>query len=469
MSNDAIFYAETTRLFWTNNSLTYGIYRLLTRLIFALTLPFILPYSAITGRHRWGLRQRLGFYADIRPHKTGNPLVWIHGASVGEVIAAKILAVKIKKEFPDTALVLSTVTEQGMKVARKSFGDMATCVFAPLDFPGAVARATGTIRPDIYICLETELWPNLLVRLQEGNTRLFLLNGRLSERSSRRYRLLRNFTRKILSGFDAIVAITDGDAARFIALGADKDKIMVAGNVKYDLPETVSSAASRCNWRQQLVVDENQPILVAGSTHSGEEQMMLEVFRSLENTLPGLILIIAPRHLTRLKEIRDALARTQADHDLLSTIKGGGRKTNIIIVDTIGELAEIYSAADFIFCGGSLVHRGGHNIMEAAIWGVPVFYGPNMKDFTDALQLLEGNGGIMINNHWELAEKIKEHFLQPHLYSRVAKAAHLTARSQQGATTRQLKPVFDAIRSMCSNELADNCPDKRSQTDRKQP
>ncbi len=436
--------------------MTYGIYRLLTRLIFTLTFPVFLVYSGITGKHRAGLRQRLGFYNDLKPPTAGTPTIWIHGASVGEVMAARILAVKIKTEFPDATLVLSTVTEQGLKIAQKQFGDMANCVLAPLDLPGAVARAADTIRPDIYICLETELWPNLLAQLQTGNTKLFLLNGRLSERSSRRYRLMKGFIREVLTGFDTIAAITAADAERFISLGADKDKVTITGNSKYDLPKPGSTDTLRANWRQQLTLDDKQPVLIAGSTHTGEEEMLLEVFHRLESTLTDLVLIIAPRHLTRLQEIRGFLNDAQTDHDILSSVKRNGRQTNIIIVDTIGELAELYSAADFIFCGGSLVPRGGHNIIEAAIWGIPVFYGPNMKDFTDATQLLEGNGGIMVKTHLELAEKIEELFMHPHLYDQVAKAARLTARAQQGAADQQLAPVFDAIRSMCSNDAADN-------------
>lgn len=436
--------------------MTYGIYRLLTRLIFIVISPIFLIYSGITGKHRAGLRQRLGCYNNITPPPAGTPVIWLHGASVGEVMAARILATKIKKEFPVTALILSTVTEQGLKIARKQFGEMANCILAPLDLPGGVARAVETIRPDIYICLETELWPNLLTRLQNDPTRLFLLNGRLSERSSRRYRWVKGFSKKVLGGFDTIATITKGDKDRFISLGADENKIIVTGNSKYDLPEPPSPTASRTNWRQRLNLDDKQPVLIGGSTHTGEEEMLLEVFHNLKNTLTDLVLIVAPRHITRLKEIQTMLATRHTDYDLFSAVKRDGHRRNIIVVDSIGELAELYAAADVIFCGGSLVPRGGHNIMEAAIWGIPVFYGPCMKDFTDARQLLDGNGGIMVDNHQELADKIRELFLDPRLYDKVASAARLTARSQQGAADQQLAPVFDAIRRICSNNATDN-------------
>ena len=434
--------------------MTYGIYRLLTRLLFALTFPVFLVYSGITGRHRAGLRQRLGYYDYIKAPKSGAPVIWIHGASVGEVVAAGVLTSRIKKEFPDAVLILSTVTEQGLEIARKQFGSIAGCILAPLDLPGAAARAAATIRPDIYICLETELWPNLLASLQTNKTRLFLLNGRLSEKSSRRYRLCKRFSREILNGFESIAAITDKDAERFADLGADPGKIKVTGNIKYDLPEPPSVMETRAEWRRKLNIEESQPVLVAGSTHTGEEEMLLEVFQTLQKTLPDLVMIIAPRHLGRITEIRGTWDDAGIGYDMLSSRMSHCRQSDIVIVDTIGELAELYAAADFIFCGGSLVPKGGHNIMEAAIWGIPVFHGPYMNDFSDARQLLDGHGGILVSNHIELAEKIKELFHKPSLYDETAKAAHITARSQQGAADRQLAPVFDAIHTICSNDGA---------------
>lgn len=434
--------------------MTYKIYRLLTRLIFAITFPVFLAYTRFTGKHKVGLRQRLGFYQDIIKPKTGKLVVWIHGASVGEVMVARTLAGKIKTVFPDVDLIISTVTEQGLKVAQGKFADMAQCVLAPLDLPEAADRAIETIRPDIYICLETELWPTLLTRLQANNTRLFLLNGRLSEKSSRRYRLIKDFAGKILGGFEAISTISATDADRFIGLGADRDKTIIAGNIKYDLPEPVAPAETRAKWRQQFNLGDKQPVLIGGSTHTGEEKMLLEVFHKLKTTLPDLVLIIAPRHLNRQQDISSDFANSHADHDTLSSIKSRGRLTDIIIVDTIGDLAELYSAADIIFCGGSLVKRGGHNIIEAAMWGVPVLYGPNMKDFNDAQLLLEGNGGLMVQTQVELADKIRELFTNPHLYKKLAAAAGITARSQQGAASKQLSPVFDAITSICSNDDA---------------
>ena len=185
--------------------------------------------------------------------------------------------------------------------------------------------------------------------------------------------------------------------------------------------------------------------------------MILEAFRSLKKTMPELLLIIAPRHLNRLQEVREIFDSAGAEHQLLSQTISTARLTDIIVVDTMGELANLYSVASYVFCGGSLAPRGGHNIIEAAIWGVPVFYGPNMKDFADAKDLLEKNGaGFMINNSTELVERIREFAAEPLLLNKVSEAAGQTARSQQGTAGRQLAPVFDAIRDLCSNSTPDH-------------
>jgi 3-deoxy-D-manno-octulosonic-acid transferase len=403
------------------------------------------------------MRQRFGYYDDLKLSTAQEPLIWIHGASVGEMMAARILAGMIHKEFPHACLVISTMTEYGLQVANERFGDLATCITAPLDLPGPVKRAVSRIRPDIYICLETELWPSLLAELRINNTRLFMLNGRLSERSCRRYRLLRSFSSKVLDCFDRIAAISEADAKRFISIGAKKDKVSVTGNVKYDLPEQPIAEKIRSDWQQKLGIKKEQPVLVAGSTHPGEEVLILEAFQVLKQTIPGLLLIIAPRHLKRLQEVRETFNSIGAEHELLSHMADNDRLKDIIIVDTMGELASLYSVATYVFCGGSLVPRGGHNIIEAAIWGMPIFYGPHMKDFADAKHLLEDKGvGFMVNSSTELVGKIQEFAADHNLLRKVSETAGRTALSQQGTARRQLAHVFDTIRELGSNNISNH-------------
>ena len=265
--------------------MTYGIYHLLTRLTFIFTAPFFLGYALLTGKHLAGLGQRLGFYDNFSLAEKTGPVIWIHGASVGEVLAAKILINRLQKKWPQCRLFMSAMTEQGMLVAKEKLAGTATCIFAPIDLPGAVSRAVATIQPDIYICLETELWPSLLARLKKHGTRLFLLNARLSEKSFRRYYMILKFATQILAGFEAIATITEEDAHRFIDLGAPPKKTFVAGNAKYDLGESQAEADIQTRWLNIMAISPNQPVLVAGSTHTGEEKTLLDVFLHLESVL----------------------------------------------------------------------------------------------------------------------------------------------------------------------------------------
>ena len=427
----------------------YGIYRLLTRLTFALSFPVFLVYALLTGRHRVGLRQRLGIYGKDNLRRASGPTVWLHGASVGEIKAAELLVFRLAREFPESNLVVTAVTEQGLKLARQNMGDKAKCLMAPLDLPGAANRAIRAIKPDVYLCLETELWPNTLASLYKNGVACFLLNARLSEKSFRRYRRLGGFIRMVLGGFSGIAAITTTDAERLIALGAAPEKVTISGNIKYDLPPIPNPEHTRRDWQQILGLTDATPVLVAGSTHSGEELLLLEAFKSLKEDLPGMVLVLAPRHLDRLEKAQAELSAAGAAYDLLSQIKKNGRSQDLVVVDSMGDLTSLYSVATFSFCGGSLVERGGHNIMEAARWGRPVFYGPSMKDFTDAKDLLEAaGGGFEVSSPDELCKKIRSLTGDPEHYKRAASGAATSAYGQNGAVDRQLQPVFATLQQL---------------------
>jgi len=433
--------------------LFYGIYRLLTRLLFSLFFPAFLVYVLLSGRHRTGLWQRLGYYGKKNIQRSDGPTVWLHGASVGEIKAAEPLLGKLTEIAPSATLVVTTATEQGFKLARQNLGEKAVCLIAPLDLPGAANRAIEAIEPDLYICLETELWPNTLINLRTRGVACFLLNARLSEGSFRRYRRFGNFVRQVLSSFSGIAAISNADAERLVALGAAPERISVSGNIKYDLPPFPEPEMIRQEWQRALDLRADTPVLVAGSTHGGEELLLLKAFRSLQPSLPGLVLILAPRHLERLGAAQAELDNAGAEYDLLSRVRKSGRHSEIVVVDTMGELSTLYSVATFSFCGGSLVDCGGHNVFEAARWGHPVFYGPSMNDFSDAKEVLEtGGGGFQVENISDLAERIRQLSSSPDLYRRAAEAARLSATTQNGAVERQLKPVLAALGKMAVNK-----------------
>jgi 3-deoxy-D-manno-octulosonic-acid transferase len=310
----------------------------------------------------------LGFVGtDWKNHDRGLR-IWLHGASVGEVLLAGLLIKELAAILPEADFVLSTMTEQGMEIARKQAGDRVRCIYAPLDLVGIVDRAIRRIQPTMYICLETELWPVFLLQAKKSGSKLVILNGRLSERSFQRYQLAKGLMTKMLACFSMISVIRPSDAKRFIGLGAEPEKVRVLGNAKYDQDMESLASESEEQYRSWLNLHPGQSLLVAGSTHTGEEEILLRVFQDLKKAtgMQDLIWVVAPRHLQRLPEVEAMLKQKQIPFERLSDMKSSERKTDTILVDSMGDLAGIYSIASYVFCGGSLVERGGHNIMEAA-------------------------------------------------------------------------------------------------------
>jgi len=374
--------------------------------------------------------------------------IWLHGASVGEVQLAWILIKELAKILPDANFVLSTMTEQGMEVAGKQAGEKVRCIYAPLDLAGMVGRAIQKIRPALYICLETELWPAFLLEAKRSGVKLVLLNGRLSERSFQRYKLVTGFMARILSCFSMISVIRLTDAKRYMSLGAPPEKVRVLGNAKYDQDMASLALESDEQYRAWLNLHPGQPLLVAGSTHTGEEEMLLAVFQDLKKASgrQDMVWVVAPRHLQRLAEVAGMLEKKRVPYERLSQVKVSKRRTDIILVDSMGDLAGFYSIATYVFCGGSLVERGGHNIMEAAIFGKPVFYGPSMKDFSDAAELLESaGGGFQVNGPEALTESILYFMDHPEEYETAGRRAREIAASQQGAARKQALLVKEVL------------------------
>lgn len=426
----------------------YRLYQILSWLFFIVSFPPLFIYSLLTGYYRLGLGQRFGALPGGPSGPQGTMRVWLHGASVGEVQAARALLAELQVMLPGAVFFLSTMTEQGLQVARKQLGATVHCMYAPFDLPGIVGRAVNELRPDVYICLETELWPNLIRQLDASGVTLFLLNGRLSERSFERYRLVRSLMRDVLARFTVISVIHRADRERFLALGADPARVVVSGNAKYDLGATGSRAAVEAGCRKWLGDGEERPLLVTGSTHAGEEEMLVGVVDALKRheRLRGLIWVVAPRHLQRLGDIEEMLAAHGVIWDRLSTVMKRGLRAEVLLVDVWGELAALYSVATFVFCGGSFVPCGGHNIMEAAVHGKPVFYGPSMKDFDDAVQLLEAaQAGFMVADPRALTEAIIYYAEHPAEYRAAGLRAREVALAQQGSAAKQARLVVESM------------------------
>lgn len=377
-------------------------YRLAVGLVFWLCFPVLLTVVLITGRQRSGLAERLTCYRRV-PAGSGRPRIWMHAASIGEVAAARLLMEEVRRRVPDSDFVLTTMTVHGRDFARALLPPEMVVRLAPLDVPPLVGRAVHLLRPSLYVCLETELWPLLLAAVKRSGAAAVLLNGRISDRSSRNYLRLRRLFAPVVQHYDRIAVISEKDRRRFIALGVNPERVVVSGNIKNDHLLPADKVAIREQWRRLLGVEADRDVFIAGSTHAPEEQYLLPLIRHLVSR--DLLVLLAPRHLQRVDEVVALCRRQHLDCDLLSRIKAeGGRRHHLVVVDTMGDLAGLYSVAAIAFIGGSLVNYGGHNVMEAARWGAVVFHGPNTSDFQDAVEALAAaGGGIRVGSVEDLA------------------------------------------------------------------
>ena len=433
----------------------YTLYQLFGWLFFIAVFPFACVYLGLSAKHRQGLRQRFGHVEDVQLDEDKPVRIWLHASSVGEIQVAKALIPEIKRQLPEASIVVSTGNRHGMAVAAQLLPEDVPCFFAPLDLIGIVNRTLETIRPTIYVCLETELWPNMIRQTQQHGAKLFLLNGRLSEKSFAGYRKIKGFMSDLLSCFTKISVIQGGDAKRFRALGADPADIRILGNAKYDQATTQTDPHLAERYRQMLDIHRQQPVLVTGSTHTGEEAMLIEVFRALQQRLPDLVWVVAPRHLRRLTEIEKLFADEGIATMRLRQVQEQGRNTEVVLIDTMGELAGLYSMATYVFCGGSLVERGGHNVLEAAAWGTPVFYGPHMADFSDAKALLEAEGaGFCVRTPQELARQLLYFVEKPEEYAVAGRSALKVAGRQQGSAQKQIALIKEDLHSVTQSSCA---------------
>ncbi|MEN8188215.1 MAG: glycosyltransferase N-terminal domain-containing protein [Thermodesulfobacteriota bacterium] len=439
--------------------MVYQLYQLVVGVLFWVLFPCIFLGVLISGKGRHGFFERLGFYRGLAKKKTGTLRIWLHGASVGEVQAARRLLEPLQIHFPDAEFVLTTMTVTGRDLGRRELAGTVSCYLAPLDVIGAADMAIGRIDPDLYVCLETELWPLLLKKLSGRGCKIGLANGRLSENACRSYRRAVWFFRRVLENFDAMALISSLNRKYYLQLGADPEKISVLGNVKYDLTLPVDHEAIRQRCETLLAKKQNETVVVCGSTHTGEEELLLQLQQQMSGSSDCLFVFV-PRHLERLEAICQLFGDREIEFQLFSRLQAGEKRSSpVVLVDCMGELFNLYSAADYVFCGGSLVDNGGHNIMEAAVWGRIVFYGPFMMDFLDATELLEKAGGAFkVERVEEIGERITRFKKAPDEYEKSCESAREAARSQEGASLRQAAILAGLIDQSASCDGVVNKP-----------
>jgi 3-deoxy-D-manno-octulosonic-acid transferase len=411
----------------------YWIYSLGLSVFLAGAMPGILWQAILRGKYRRNLGERVG---SVRPWNTPAAPVWLHAVSVGEAMAAAPLAKEHAVRHPEIPLLVSTVTETGRSVAEQRL-PAARIVFFPLDFGWAVRRALDRLRPRLVLLTETELWPNFLAACAGRGIPVVVINGRISPRSFPRYRLVRRWFGHVLSNVRLFCMQTSQDAERIRLLGAPPDRVRVVGNLKYDLP-TLGLAPDVTGVRARLALPLERQRIVAGSTHRGEEELILEAFGALGRSRRDLCLLLAPRHPERLEEVERLLKRaglTWVRRSQLPAKPLDG--TSVILLDTMGELALLYAAAAVVFIGGSLVPHGGQNMLEPAAVGRPVLHGPHMGNFAEMRDLFGSAGAaIQVEDGTGLREKLAALLDDPALADRMGKAGREIVEMHRGATRR---------------------------------
>ncbi|PIE58717.1 MAG: hypothetical protein CSA33_02120 [Desulfobulbus propionicus] len=431
--------------------IVYWAYGCIGTVGYCLLRPFLSLLLPLGGRYFSALDQRLGIYTrELGGKRTDTLRIWIHASSVGEVQAASLLITALTKSYADLEYVLTSSTAAGRSHAQKILSEEILCLMAPLDVPIVVRKALHTLAPDVYICLETELWPAILREARVRGVIIGMVNGRLSARSYRSYARGRFFFTHLIKGFSHIAVISQDDRERFVRLGAREDRVYVCGNIKHAARGGELPLGLREKHRQYLQAGRAR-VLVCGSTHAHEEEQLLRMFGALRQQADFLF-VLAPRHLNRLEEVEKSMQRLGLHWQRYTALTAECRTCAIILLDTMGDLAEVYSGADFIFCGGSLVKRGGHNIMEALRWQRPVYYGPSMEDFQEAAALAEAAGcGFQVADSVELLHVIGKHLHDSKLYREICMRAKRLMSTKTPVVDRQVEVVGHLIREASSS------------------
>ncbi len=368
-------------------------------------LPVYFVRTRIRRREPLYLAERLGLR--LPPRNAGVPLIWFHAVSVGEVLSLRGLLAELKKRHPDWLIYFSSLTNSGYRVAGEKLSDADSVFLVPLDFAWIVRRFFSVIRPDILVLAESEFWPNLL-RVGKARSRaVILINGRMSLRSFRKHRRWRLLSRKCLANIGVFLVQTPGDKERLAAIGVPAERIRIAGNLKAEVNLPLFDPSALAENKKQLGLLREKKVIVAGSTHRGEEVLLLDGFLEARGVRSDLVLIIAPRHPQRSEEV-EKLARERGFAAARKTSLDAAAPWDVLVLDTIGELASLYALADLTFVGGSLVPHGGQNLLEPAFYAKPIFFGPHMDNFAFlAAEFIRCRAAAMVSSPTEVAEAFR--------------------------------------------------------------
>ena len=421
---------------------------LIYNVLLVLGFPVIVGLLLTKKRCQRGLLARLGQVPTVLQHLPG-PVVWVHAVSLGEVTAVVPLLRMIKEEDPHQTIVVSTVTETGREMVLKRLNGIATHCYAPLDFWWAVNRYIRILNPRLFLLVESEIWPNLLTCLEQHQVPVCLVNGRISSRSFSRYRLVRRLMKPIWSLLDMALMQTAQDAERIKELGANAKMVHVTGNMKFDQTfDCQKNFDSAQTIRTTLGISDAELVIVAGSTHPNEEEQLLEAYQTLSHSHMNVVLIMAPRHVERAPELEAVIARfglpcvrrsQMSDKNILSALHHSPR---VIILDSRGELPYVFCLGLVGFVGGTLVPVGGHNLLEPAQWGRPVFFGPYVDHCRDiAHQLLQARGAIQIHQPIDLVTHLLRLLEHPAEAEQMGRQALSVVQQNRGVVKENLRLI----------------------------
>lgn len=397
------------------------IYRILSTILFIISLPVYAAVRKIEGKS-FGWKEKFG---DFDAPDLGDKVIMFHGVSVGEVIALENLIKKTKETFPNYKIVVTTGTKTGQEIAHKKYDNIADFItYFPFDITFCVEKFLNKINPSVVLIAETELWPTFAAYCHNKNIPLFVINGRISDATFKSYRFLKGFFKELFKNYTEILTQSEEDKNKFIQIGAPESKTQVMKNLKFDV--------KRINADIEIGKGSNR-IIIAGSTHKGEDEIVLTAFTKLKKDFPDIKLLIAPRHLTRLNEVKSLTEKTG--------LKFGQRSNNdtfenneIIILDTMGELSKMYQICDFAFIGGSFNKTGGHNPLEAIVYDKPAISGPSIHNFRDIYWILgRSKAGKVVKTPQELTNYMAKLLSDKEFYAQACEDCKTVFASQQGA------------------------------------
>jgi 3-deoxy-D-manno-octulosonic-acid transferase len=416
----------------------YIIYNLFLILATVLLFPVILFKLLTVPKYRGGITQKLGrLRKGVLKVLQGARPIWVHAVSVGEVMAAHPLLRELKKKYPKQKLILSTVTVTGYYTARRRVPEADAVFFFPFDYPWVVRRVIRGINPLVVLIAETELWPNFFRELKKAGIPSALINGRISDKSYKNYVFFQKFFSLVFSSMDLFCMQSEADAQRIREIGANPEKVIVTGNLKFDQKIPATHATP-------VTIPSSKKVITAGSTHRGEEGVLLEVFKQLRVKYPELLLILAPRHPERFDEVAGLINTAGYECQRRTRLKGPIK--DVLLLDTIGELRDFYALCDIAFVGGSLVKVGGHNLLEPAAMKKPVVFSRYMFNFKEISEaLISAGGGSMVRDKGELLFELDKLLADKELAKRMGEQAFRVIEMNSGAARKTIDAVSGLI------------------------